>query len=80
MGAGNRCNIPNFIIKDIYKTNYDGLAKVLRKKLKEKGIKKHSVVICEEQPIKCTPVGSVVYYPAMCGCVMSEKIIKDLTN
>ena len=80
MGAGNRCDIPNFVVKDIFNTKYDGLAKVLRKKLKEKDVIRHSVVVCEEQPLKCVPVGSIVYYPAMCGCVMSAKIIKDLLN
>jgi len=37
MGAGNRIQIPQFEVCDLYKTYNDGLAKVLRKKLKERG-------------------------------------------
>ena len=35
MGAGNRFDVPNFYLTDIYKTHDDGLAKVVRKKLRE---------------------------------------------
>ena len=78
MGAGNRCGIPNFEIEDIYDTSYDGLAKVLRKQLKELGVKKHPVVICKQQPIKSKVVGSVAFYPNACACVLSAKVIQDL--
>lgn len=80
MGAGNKCEIPHFVIKDIFNTSYDGLAKVLRKKLREENVKNHNVVICEQESLNCNPIGSVVYYPAMCGCVLSAKIVKDLLN
>lgn len=79
MGAGNRCDIPNFEVADIYKTYNDGLAKVLRKKLKELGIQKHTVVFTK---IQATPngnvVGSISYYPSMCGCVLAGFIINEL--
>ena len=80
MGAGNRFGIPNFVIKDIYDTSYDGLAKVVRKRLKESGVKKHTVVICQQQPIKSKTVGSVAYYPTMSACVVASKVIQDLLN
>ena len=84
MGAGNRVGIPTFRIVDIYKTYNDGLAKVMRKKLRERGIKKLDVACCEELAQKIDKrvdsVGSISYYPAMCGCVLAafviEKIIK----
>jgi len=44
MGAGNRVDIPTFEVVDIYKTYNDGLAKVLRNKLKKIGILEHKVV------------------------------------
>lgn len=80
MGAGNKFGIPNFVIKDIFKTSYDGLAKVLRRKLKQVGVKHHNVVVCEQQSKDLVPVGSIVFYPAMCGCLMASKIINDLVN
>jgi len=48
MGAGNRIGIPNFKITDISKTYNDGLAKVVRKKLKTENISKLDVAFCEE--------------------------------
>jgi tRNA A37 threonylcarbamoyladenosine dehydratase len=42
-------------IADIYKTNMDPLAKVMRHELKKRGVKKLKVVYSEEKPIK--PVG-----------------------
>lgn len=81
MGAGNRCDIPNFEVSDIYKTYNDGLAKVMRKKLKQCGIEKHNVVFTKSIS---TPngktVGSISYYPSMCGCVMSAYVINELTK
>ena len=84
MGAGNRKDIPNFKVVDIYKTFNDGLAKVMRKKLRERGIKKLDVVTCETPAEKIdkrkSAVGSIAYYPAMCGCVLSAFVINQITK
>ena len=79
MGAGNRTQIPYFEVSDIYKTYNDGLAKIMRKKLKEKNIENHTVVFSK---LTATPVegqvGSISYYPAMCGCVLAAYVINQL--
>ncbi len=81
MGAGNRIQIPQFEVCDLYKTYNDGLAKVLRKKLKEKGINKHLVVFSKNQATPCgDQIGSISYYPAMCGCVLAGFVINELLN
>ena len=78
-GAGNRYDVPNFVVEDIYKTYNDGLAKVLRKKLREMGIDKHTVVYTKSKPtFKSDVVGSISYYPAMCGAVMAGYIVNKL--
>ena len=80
MGAGNRCDIPEFKVADIYKTYNDGLSKVVRKKLREKGINHHKVVFTSSLPMEheSTTIGSIAYYPAMCGCVLSSFVINDI--
>lgn len=80
MGAGNRTDIPTFKVADIYKTYNDGLAKVMRKKLKENGVLKHTVVFTDSLPLKndSSAIGSIAYYPAMCGCVLSAFVINEL--
>ena len=52
MGCGNRLDPTKIVITDIYKTSGDPLAKIMRKLLKEKGIKKLDVVYSTEKPIK----------------------------
>ena len=83
MGAGNRICIPSFKVVDIYKTSNDGLAKIMRKKLREQEIEKLNVVISEEPPIKTNStenntIGSISYYPAMCGCVLGAFVINKI--
>lgn len=54
MGAGNKLDPTKFRVADIYKTQMDPLAKVMRRELKKRGVKKLKVVYSEEEPI--TPV------------------------
>lgn len=80
MGAGNRLTIPNFKVMDIYKTSNDGLAKIMRKKLRENGVDALNVVSCEDKALKTDSqqIGSISYFPAMCGCVLSAHVINSL--
>ena len=75
-----RCDIPAFQVVDIYKTYNDGLSKIIRKKLRENGINHHKVVFTSSLPVDHdgTTIGSVAYYPAMCGCVLAGYVINDI--
>ena len=52
MGTGNKLDPTRFEVTDIYKTSVCPLAKVMRKELKARGIKKLKVVYSKEEPIK----------------------------
>ena len=52
MGAGNKLDASAFRVADIYKTRVDPLARVMRRELKKRGVKKLKVVYSEEQPIR----------------------------
>ena len=52
MGAGNKLDPTAFRVADIYKTKVCPLAKVMRRELKKRGVKKLKVVYSEEQPIQ----------------------------
>ena len=52
MGTGNKLDPTCLEITDIYKTSVCPLAKVMRKELRERGIKKLKVVYSKEEPIK----------------------------
>ena len=52
MGAGNKLDASKFQVVDIYKTKVCPLAKVMRRELKKRGVKKLKVVYSEEQPTR----------------------------
>ena len=52
MGAGNKLDPTEFMVADIYKTRVCPLAKVMRRELKKRGVKKLKVVYSEEQPTR----------------------------
>lgn len=80
MGTGNRIDPTKLEITNIWKTNNDPLAKVMRKLLKERNIKDKIPVICSsELPIKIkdrTP-GSTSIVPSVAGIYITSYIIND---
>ncbi|MCH5261784.1 MAG: tRNA threonylcarbamoyladenosine dehydratase [Lachnospiraceae bacterium] len=52
MGAGNKLDGSAFRVADIYKTKVCPLAKVMRRELKKRGVKKLKVVYSEEMPTR----------------------------
>lgn len=52
MGAGNKLNPAEFEVADIYKTSVCPLAKVMRRELKKRGVKRLKVVYSKEKPVR----------------------------
>ena len=52
MGAGNKLDGSQFKVADIYQTKVCPLAKVMRRELKKRGVKKLKVVYSEEMPTR----------------------------
>lgn len=61
MGAGNKLDASAFRVADIYKTKVCPLAKVMRRELKKRGVKKLKVVYSEEQPVRPLEDMSISY-------------------
>ena len=80
MGTGNRFDPTKLEITTIWKTYNDPLAKIVRKLLKDRGIKaKVPVVFSHELPRKTkdrTP-GSSALVPAVAGIYITGYIVKD---
>lgn len=51
MGAGNKLDPTKFEVADIYKTQIDPLARVMRKELRQRGVKALKVVYSKEVPM-----------------------------
>ena len=94
MGAGNKLDPTAFTVTDIYKTTMCPLAKVMRRELKLRGIRKLKVVFSPEAPMtplsfeeestlapqkRQTP-GSVSFVPSVAGLILAGEVIKDLST
>lgn len=72
MGAGNKLNPAMFEVADIYKTSVCPLAKVMRRELKKRGVRKLKVVYSKEQPV--TPIEDMsISCRAHCICPPGAK-------
>lgn len=79
MGAGNKVCPERFEVADIYKTEVCPLAKVMRRELKKRGIKKLKVVYSKEEPVyKGRVPGSIAFAPSVAGLIMAGEVVKDL--
>lgn len=82
MGTGNKLNPECFQVTDISKTSICPLARVMRRELKNRGIKKCPVLYSTEQPQKvdgATP-GSVSFVPSVAGLIIAGYVIKELAK
>lgn len=81
MGTGNKLDPTKLRIDDIRKTNYDPLAKILRKWVRDEKITgKIPVLWSNEIPIKTqdrTP-GSTSFVPSTAGLIIASYIINDI--
>ena len=82
MGTGNKMNPRLIEITDIYKTNYDPLAKIIRKECRKMNIKKLTVVCSREIPIKKSikTIPSNSFVPATAGLYITSYIINDIVG
>lgn len=85
MGTGNKLDPLKFKITDISKTSVCPLAKVIRKELKERGIKKVKVLFSEELPAKIQKTdstgkavpASIAFVPSVAGLAIAGEVIRD---
>lgn len=80
MGTGNKLDPSRFEITDISRTSVCPLAKVVRKELRDRGIKGVKVLYSREEPVKTgsrTP-GSISYVPPVAGLLIAGEVIRDL--
>ena len=90
MGAGNKLDPSGFRAADIYETKGCPLARVIRRELRKRNIKRLRVVYSEEEPIRPlfqpesefptrrdTP-GSISFVPSAAGLVIASETVKAL--
>ena len=80
MGTGNKLDPTLFRIADISKTSVCPLAKVIRKELRNRGIRDVKVLFSTEEPVRTgvrTPV-SISFVPSVAGLIIGGEVIKDI--
>ena len=81
MGTGNKLDPSKLKITTLDKTEYDPIAKILRKYCRDNKINKKITVLCStERPIKTNSrvVGSTSFVPSSAGLLITSYIIKDI--
>lgn len=79
MGTGNKLHPELFRIADIEKTSVCPLAKVMRRELKKRGIRKVKVLYSTEEPVVRERVpASIAFVPAVAGLMIAGEVIRDL--
>ena len=89
MGAANKLDPTAFEVRDIYKTQDDALARVMRRELRKLGVKALKVVYSKEKALK--PVedtdeqstrrqipASNAFVPGTAGLILASVVIRDL--
>ena len=94
MGTGNKLDPTAFEVADIYETTVCPLARVMRRELKKRGIKKLKVVYSREESMtplevdggeiqttthRQTPASNS-FVPAVAGLIIAGEVIKELTG
>ncbi len=93
MGAGNKLDPAAFEVADIYQTTVCPLAKVMRRELKKRGVKKLKVVYSKELPVavhnseeslqsssRRSIPGSIAFVPSVAGLIIAGEVVKDLVG
>lgn len=93
MGTGNKLHPELFQIADISKTSVCPLCKVMRKELKNRGIKHLKVLYSEEKPIDISDKstgedkgkrralpGSISFVPPVAGLLIAGEVIRDIAG
>ena len=79
MGTGNKMHPELLEISDIRKTEYDPIAKIIRKMVKEEKIKeKIPVIYSKEKPIIKGEVGSSAFVPPTAGLIAASYVVNKI--
>lgn len=81
MGAGNKLDPTRFEVADIYATSVCPLCKVVRRELRQRGVKGLDVVysreVAQTQPAGAPP-GSISFVPPVAGMILAGVVVRSL--
>jgi tRNA A37 threonylcarbamoyladenosine dehydratase len=78
-GTANKIDASKLEVKDLRKTSYDPIAKILRKVVREENLKgKIPVLASTEKPTKVEGLGSVSFVPSVAGLLITNYIVNEV--
>ena len=92
MGCGNRLDATKFVVTDLYKTQNDPLARVLRRELRRRGVERLRVVYSTAPALTPRPggetkgtagrpaPGSVSWVPGVAGMILAGEAVKIIAG
>ena len=83
MGTGNKLDPTRLKIQDVRKTNYDPIAKIIRKMVKEEKIKQKIMVVSSDEEKKVTKydkIPSISFVPIVAGNIAVSYIVNDIVK
>ena len=81
MGAGNKMEASMLEVADISKTSVCPLARVMRRRLRDKGIEHLPVVYSEEKPApRDGDLGTLSYVPGSAGLTLAGYVIRSIVT
>jgi len=84
MGTGNRLDPSCLFITDLYQTQGDPLARILRQRLRKLNVDELKVVCSSETPIRHDGgpgmIGSSPFVPPSAGFLLASQVIRDLVS
>lgn len=88
LGTGNKLDPTKLEIGDIYSTSVCPLARVMRRELRRRGVKRLKVLWSREEPLKPLPSeeeterrglpGSTAFVPSAGGLIIASEVVRDL--
>lgn len=87
MGTGNKLDPTQLGLADIYQTSVCPLAKVMRRELRKRNVKKLKVLYSKEEPIKnyvsmqgrAVP-GSISFVPSVAGLIIAFEVVREISG
>lgn len=93
MGAGNKLDPTQLTVSDIYRTSVCPLARVMRRELRKRGVKRLKAAWSTEPPVisegersdgdvhpRRSVPGSTAFVPPAMGLVIAAQVVRDLTD
>ena len=94
MGAGNKLDPTRLVVSDIYSTSVCPLARVMRRELRRRGVRRLKVAWSTEPPVQTSGApdeapgahprrsvpGSAVFVPGAMGLVLAAEVVRDLVE